>query len=84
MGPLSAYTQVKIKDAPELFHLLEEGCLNMWIRIPKARGPQQPVVPLERNPHGHPLAGLVWERTFEKVLIEEGWEEVAGWECLQN
>ena len=29
-----------------------------------------PVVPLDRNIHGHPLAGLLWERQFEKILFE--------------
>ena len=31
-----------------------------------------PVVPLERNLFGHPLAGLLWERQLEKVLTEHG------------
>ena len=29
----------------------------------------RPVVPLERNLYGHPLAGLIWERQFEKILF---------------
>ena len=36
---------------------------------------EDPVVPLERNMHGHPLAGLVWERQFEKILFKYGWEK---------
>ena len=36
---------------------------------------EDPVVPLERNLCGHPLAGLVWERPFEKALLELGWEK---------
>ena len=31
---------------------------------------EDPVVPLERNLYGHPLTGLLWERQFEKVLLE--------------
>ena len=27
---------------------------------------EDPVVPLERNLYGHPLAGLLWERQFEE------------------
>ena len=30
---------------------------------------EDPVVPLERNLYGHPLAGLLWERQFEKILL---------------
>ena len=28
------------------------------------------VVPLERNLYGHPLAGLMWDRQFEKILLK--------------
>ena len=55
--------------------------------MPKARRPQHwvsiddPLVPLERNLHGHPLAGLLWEKQLEKVLIEERCGQVPGWEC---
>ena len=31
---------------------------------------EDPVVPLERNLYGHPLAGLSWERQFEKILFK--------------
>ena len=43
---------------------------------------EDPVVPLERNLYGHPLAGLSWERQIEKVLLEHGWGKVLNWECL--
>ena len=43
---------------------------------------EDPVVPLERNLYGHLLAGLLWERQFEKILLEHGWEKVPNWECL--
>ena len=47
-----------------------------WIRLPRHKWPkswssmEDPVVPLERNLHGHPLAGLLWERQFETSPIE--------------
>ena len=41
-----------------------------------------PVVPLERNLYGHPLAGLLWERQLEKILLQHVWEKVPNWECL--
>ena len=43
---------------------------------------EDPVVPLEQNLYGHPLAGLLWERQIEKVLLKYGWEKVSNWECL--
>ena len=43
---------------------------------------EDPVVLLERNLYGHPLAGLFWERQFEKVLLQHGWGKVPNWECL--
>ena len=43
---------------------------------------EDPVVPLERNLYGHPLAGLLWERQFEIILLKHGWEKTPNWECL--
>ena len=43
---------------------------------------EDPVVPLERNLNGHPLAGLLWERQFEKILLKHGWDKIPNWECL--
>ena len=43
---------------------------------------EDPVVPLERNLHGHPLAALLWQRQFKKILLKYGWEKVPNWECL--
>ena len=37
---------------------------------------EETVVPLEQNLYGHPLAGLLWERQFEKALLEHDWENV--------
>ena len=28
------------------------------------------------------LAGLLWERQFEKILLKHGWEKVSNLECL--
>ena len=37
---------------------------------------------LERNLYGHPLAGLLWERQFETILLKYVWEKVFNLECL--
>ena len=42
----------------------------------------QSFVPLKRNLYGHLLAGLLWEKQFEKILLQHGWEKVSNWECL--
>ena len=28
------------------------------------------------------LAGLLWKRQFEKILLKYGWEKVSNWECF--
>ena len=63
-------------------------CPDIWIRLPRHKWPkswssmEDPVVPLERNLYGHPLAGLLWETQFEKILVKHGWEKNPNWECL--
>ena len=80
---VSAYTQVKIEDAHKLLKIPKSECPDMWIRLPRHKWPkswssmEDPVVPLERNLYGHPLAGLLWERQFEKILMKHGWEKVS-------
>ena len=82
----STYTQVRIKMLQNYFKKSE--CPNIWIRLPRNKRPkslssmENPVVPLERNLYGHPLAGLLCERQFEKILLKHGWEKVFNWECL--
>ena len=81
---VSAKTQVKMEDASKLLRIPESECPDIWIRLPKHKWPkswtcmEDPVVPLERNLYGHPLAGLLWERQFEKVLLKHGWEKVSS------
>ena len=85
---VSAYTQVKMEDAPKLLKIPKSECPDIWIRLPRHEWPkswssiEDPVVPLERNLYGHPLAGLLWERQFEKILLKYGWEKVSNCECL--
>ena len=85
---ISAYTLVKREDAPTLLKIPKSECPDIWIRQPRHKWPKSwssmddPVVPLERNLYGHPLAGLLWERQFEKILLKYGWEKVSNWECL--
>ena len=85
---VSAYTQVKMEDAHKSLKIPISECPDIWIRLPRHKRPkswssmEDPVVPLERNLYGHPLAGLSWERQFEKILLKHGWEKIPCWECL--
>ena len=85
---VSAYTHVKIEEASTLLKIQKSECPDIWTRLPKHEWPkswssmEDPVVPIERNLYGHPLAGLLWEGPFEKVLMEHGCEEVPNSECL--
>ena len=78
---VSAYTQVKMEDAHKLLKIPKSECPDIWIRLPRHKWPkswssmEDSVVPLERNLYGHPFAGLLWEREFEKILLKHGWEK---------
>ena len=85
---VSAYTQVKMEDAHKLLKIPKSECPDIWIRLPRHKWPklwssmEDPVVPLERNLYGHPWAGLLRERQFEKILLKYGWEKVSNCEYL--
>ena len=76
-----------MEDAHKLLKIPKSECPDIWIRLPRHKWPkswssmEDPVVPLERNLYGHPLAGLLWERQFEKILLKHGWEKISNWEC---
>ena len=81
---VSAYTQVKMEDAPQLLKIPKSECPDIWIRLPRHKWPkswssmEDPIVPIERNLYGHPLAGLLWERQFEKIILKYGCEKVSN------
>ena len=84
---VSAYTQVKMEDAHKLLKIQNRSVQTFGFvyqhKWPKSwSSMEDPVVPLERNLYGHPLAGLLWERQFEKILLKHGWEKIPNWECL--
>ena len=62
---VSAKTQVQMEDAYKVFENPESVCPDIWIRLPRHKWPkswssmEDPVVPLERNLYGHPLASLL-------------------------
>ena len=54
------YTQVEMEDVPKFSIIPKSECPDIWIRVPRHKWPnswsslEDPVVPLERNLHGHP------------------------------
>ena len=85
---VSSYTQVKMENTHKLLKIPKSECPDIWIRLPRHKWPkswssmEDPVVPFERNLYGHPLAGLLWERQFENILLKDGWDKIPNWECL--
>ena len=85
---VSAYTLKKWKTLQNCWRLQSQKVQIYGCVFPRHKWPKQwsniedLVVPLERNVYGHPVAGLLWERPFGKVLLGPGWEKVPIWECL--
>ena len=69
---VSLYIEVKMEDAPSF---QSEGVQIFGFVYRNTKWPkswssmEDPVVPLERNLYGHPLASFLWERPFEEVLV---------------
>ena len=65
-------------------------CPGIWIRLPEHKWPKSwssmgdPVVLLESHVYGHTLAGLIWERQSEKVLLEHGCDFCNLWMFLSQ
>ena len=78
---------MKMKDAHKILKIPKSECQDIWIRLPRELAKimvqyGRQVVPLERNLYGDPLAGLLWERQFEQILLKHGWEKIPNWECF--
>ena len=77
-----------MEGAPTLLKLSMSECPDLWKRLPHYKWPtyrqniEELVVSLKRNLCGHPLADSIWERQFEKGLLENGWRKAPTWECL--
>ena len=69
------------KMLPDCSEFWKSECPDLWIRLPRHKWTtswtniEDPMVPLERNLYGRPLAGLLRERQFEEVVMELGWEK---------
>ena len=86
---VSAYTQVKMEDAHKLFKKIQNRSVQTFGFVyhdtnGQNRGPvwKTQSFLLKGICTGHPLAGLLCKRQFEKILLKHGWEKVPHWECL--
>ena len=85
---MSAHTQVELKNVSKF---LGKGCqfIDAWVTLPRYLVPDEfqhlefPVCPLCRNLYGHKLAGLLWQKFAEDIIINKlKFECVQEWECL--
>ena len=64
------------QSADAVSQLSKSECPDVGIRLPQHKWPkswssmEDPVVLLERNLYGHPLARLLWEGQYEKILLK--------------
>jgi hypothetical protein len=78
---------VKLADAAKLLGM-PDVITETWITLPPHMRPkswegiQDPVCPLLLNLYGHPLAGLLWEKHQESIVLRLGFEKITSWECL--
>ena len=79
---VSAKTKVKMADAHKLLKIPKSECPDIWIRLPRHKWPKSQLFFLKRICTIIFLAGLLWERQFEKILLEHGCEKIPNWECL--
>ena len=69
---VSAYTQVKMEDAPKLLKIPKSECPDIWIRLPRRKWSkswssiEDPVDPLERN-----LYVILWHDCYVKGNLKQ-------------
>ena len=61
-----AYTQVKMKGARKLLKIPKSECPDVWIPLPRHKWPKA---------WEYIEGRILWERQFEKALMELGWEK---------
>ena len=65
-----------MEDAHKLLKIPKSECPDIWIRLPRHKwtkswsSMEDPVVPLERNLYGHPLAGTIMGKAIREDPIE--------------
>ena len=78
---VSAYTQVRMEDAPRLLKIPKSECPDIWIRLPRHKWPsswsniEDPVVPLDRFFYGHPTDWSLVGNTVRGSSVGTWWEK---------
>ena len=81
MSQIQHTLRKNMSDAPRFLNLSERECLQAWMRLQPRRRPtfrdnvEDRVVPFERNLHGHPPAGLLWDRTMQEEQLKQEWRK---------
>ena len=66
----AVYTQANMEDAHTLLKIPKSACPDIWIRLPRHKWPkswcsmEDPVVPFERNLHGHPFGRTLFGKAM--------------------
>ena len=73
-------------DAPKLLRLPKSECPDVWIRLPRHKWPKlgqtlKILWYLSNEMYMDSSAGVLWERQFEEIPLEFGWETVPNCEC---
>ena len=83
---VAAYTQVPLDEAWKMMGNNPDEFPVTYISLPRNRRPRDwdqkfndPVVVLDLNLYGHPLAGLIWELHCEKIVRTLGFQRVPSW-----
>ena len=87
---ISAYTQIKMEDAPSLLKIPKSECPDIWIRLPKHERPKSwsnMEDPTQSFLLSEICTVILWQdcygkKQFEKFLVEHGWRKIPNWECL--
>lgn len=86
--PLSAYTQVKLDEIRQILGKGHEF-VDAWVSLPRSKIPNQiqhldkPVCPLRRKLYGHEMAGFLWQKYAEDIVINTlHREKLLSWDCL--
>ena len=85
---VSAYTRVKMEDAPKITEKFQHRNVQTFGFVYHDtyglnHGPvwKTQLSLLKGICTVIPLAGLLCEKQFEKILLKHGWEKVSKWEC---